>query len=77
MDDMSKEVSELERLLGLPDDFYQGLLKEDDWSFIIKLSAVFEAAGTQALAAKLQHKEIEDSFAQLDRKRVISPTYQC
>ena len=67
MDDMSKEVSELESLLGVPNGFYEGLLKEDDWSFIIKLSAVFEAAGTQALAAKLQHKEIEDSFAQLDQ----------
>jgi len=67
MDEMSIEVSELEELLDLPKNFYLGLLKEDDWSFVIKLSAVFEAAGTQALAAKLQHKEIEDSFAQLDQ----------
>ncbi len=53
MTEMSKEVSELESLLGLPNGFYNNLLAEDDWSFVIKLSALFEAASGQALATKL------------------------
>jgi len=67
MDEMSKEVSELEQLLGLPNGFYDTLLKEDDWSFVIKLSALFEAASGQALAAKLQHPEIESELSYLEQ----------
>jgi len=67
MDEMSKEVSELEIILGLPDGFYDNLLKEDDWSFMVKLSALFEAASGQALSAKLQHPEIESELSCLDQ----------
>lgn len=67
MDDISKEVSDLEVLLGLPGGFYSALLKEDDWSFVIKLSALFEAASGQALSAKLQHSEIETELSYLDQ----------
>lgn len=67
MDDISKEVSELEALLGLPSGFYLALLKEDDWSFVIKLSALFEAASGQAISAKLQHPEIETELSYLDQ----------
>jgi len=64
---ISKEVAELEELLGLPNGFYKNLLKEDDWSFVIKLSALFEAASGQALAAKLQHSEIESALSYLEQ----------
>jgi hypothetical protein len=67
MTEISKEVSELESLLGLPDGFYNNLLAEDDWSFVIKLSALFEAASGQALATKLQHPEIESSLSYLEQ----------
>src|SRR5680860_351259 len=67
MTEMTKEVSELERLLGLPNGFYNNLLSEDDWSFVIKLSALFEAASGQALAAKLQHPEIESALSYLEQ----------
>jgi len=67
MSGISKEVAELEELLGLPNGFYKNLLKEDDWSFVIKLSALFEAASGQALAAKLQHSEIESALSYLEQ----------
>lgn len=67
MTEMSKEVSELESLLGLPNGFYDNLLMEDDWSFVIKLSALFEAASGQALATKLQHPEIESALSYLEQ----------
>ncbi len=67
MSDISKEVSELEEVLGLPKQFYKNLLQEDDWSFVIKLSALFEAASGQALSAKLQHPEIENELSYLEQ----------
>jgi hypothetical protein len=67
MDKISKEVSELESFLGLPNGFCYALLKEDDWSFVIKLSALFEAASGQALSAKLQHSEIASELSYLDQ----------
>ena len=67
MNDISREVAELEKVLGLPDKFYEKLLKEDDWSFVIKLSALFEAASGQALTAKLQHSEIERELSCLEQ----------
>ena len=67
MDDISKEVLGLENILGLPRRFYNNLLSEDDWSFVIKLSALFEAASGQALAAKLKHSEIERALSYIEQ----------
>ncbi|MDN3717770.1 hypothetical protein [Vibrio breoganii] len=72
MDAISKEVSALENHLGLPSGFYDALLAEDDWSFVIKLSALFEAASGQALAAKLQHSEIENELSYLEQSKKIA-----
>jgi hypothetical protein len=36
------DVKAFERRLGLPVGFYERLLQEDDWSFVIKLNALFE-----------------------------------
>ncbi|WP_290436652.1 hypothetical protein [Aeromonas caviae] len=72
MDAISKEVSALESKLGLPSGFYNALLTEDDWSFVIKLSALFEAASGQALWAKLQHPEIENELSYLEQSKKIA-----
>jgi len=37
----------------LPDDFYNNLLKEDDWSFVIKLHSLIEASVTHLLTETL------------------------
>lgn len=71
MDAISKEISYLESHLGLPTGFYYALLAEDDWSFVIKLSALFEAASGQALGAKFQHPEIENELAYLEQSKKI------
>ena len=72
MDEISREVSNLESLLRLPSGFYNSLMAEDDWSFVIKLSALFEAASGQALAAKLQHSEIESELSYLEQVKKIN-----
>lgn len=59
-------VSGLERELSLPDGFYIDLLKEDDWSFIIKLHSLFEAAITQLLVESLGKTELYTVLSRLE-----------
>lgn len=65
-EDLFKEVAAFEARLGLPGGFYDSLLKSDDWSFVVKLNALFEAACTEALVARLACPEIADNLARLD-----------
>lgn len=60
------DVCQLETRLGLPVGFYEKLLKEDDWSFVIKLNALFEAACTHILVVRLSTPELEEAIANLD-----------
>ncbi|MCB2037109.1 MAG: hypothetical protein KDF56_09430 [Ottowia sp.] len=52
--------------LGLPEGFYPKLLEEDDWSFVIKLNALVEAACSDALAARLHAPQLSACLATLD-----------
>ncbi len=58
-------ITTSESRLGVPDGFFRSLPKEDDWSFVIKLHAVFEAAATSILSKKLG-EEIEEVLARLE-----------
>ena len=62
-----EEVRKFEQKLGLPKDFYNQLLREDDWSFVIKLNALFEGATTHVLTTRLHAPELVDAFAHLDQ----------
>ena len=64
--DIFTDIKSLETKLGLPVDFYHTLVDEDDWSFVIKLNALIEAACTHALAARLHAPELIGSLASLD-----------
>jgi hypothetical protein len=67
MDDLIfAEVAALEKRLGLVEGFYDQLVKNDDWSFVVKLNALFEAACTQALIVRLSCPELTDNLAHLD-----------
>lgn len=65
-DQILADIGSFEHKLGLPQGFYQTLLSEDDWSFVIKLSALFEAAATHALTVRLGYPQLVDSFSYLD-----------
>ncbi|RQW68679.1 hypothetical protein EBB56_21400 [Halomonas sp. YLB-10] len=67
MAEIFEDIKQFEERLELPNDFYLQLLKEDDWSFVIKLSALVEAGCTHILAHKLRNPELEDSFAYLEQ----------
>lgn len=63
---MLEYISALEDRIGLPKNFVHRLTSEDDWSFIIKLNALFEASATHLLTSRLQAPELEGSFSYLD-----------
>ena len=60
------DIESLEVLLGLPKGFYDQLLSEDDWSFVIKLNALFEGVCTEVLSSRLGAPEILNALAHLD-----------
>jgi hypothetical protein len=61
----TKAVSDLETELGLPKGFFNGLVHEDDWSFVIKLHALFESAFAYVVGHKLG-VQVADIIARLD-----------
>jgi hypothetical protein len=66
-DVISKEQGDFEESVGLPRGFAGGLAQGDDWSFIIKLSALIDAALTWALAARFNADPVlEDHLARLN-----------
>ncbi len=59
-------LAELESNIGVKHGFFERLLDEDDWSFIIKLHAVFEAVITHLLTYHFQEEALGDLFARLE-----------
>lgn len=66
MTEIFDEVAAIERRLGLPTGFYQSLLAESDWAFVIKLHALFEAVATHTLVIKLGHDSLEESLSRIE-----------
>jgi hypothetical protein len=64
---ISLDVNSFEEKLGLEKGFSFALISENDWSFIIKLSALVEAACTHSLVVKFGYPEIEESLAYLEQ----------
>lgn len=54
-----------EAQLGVPTGFFERLMYEDDWSFLIKLHALVEASSTTLLVEALNRPELRDQFARL------------
>jgi hypothetical protein len=65
--DIQQKVDEFEERLGLPRGFYTHLLEEDDWSFVIKISALIEASCTHILSYIFRHPGLEDNFSYLEQ----------
>lgn len=64
--EMDKEIMQLEKNIGLTTGYYSKLLAEDDWSFIIKISALFEAVATEALSVKFGNRKINETVSYLE-----------
>ncbi|MBT8356725.1 MAG: hypothetical protein KJO61_03040 [Deltaproteobacteria bacterium] len=66
MSDVVKNVYKLAEALGIPGGFYFNLIKQDDWSSIIKLHALLEAAITYLIVEATNNKKLEDIFSRLE-----------
>ena len=54
---------------GLPNTFFDDLQKGDDWSFVIKIHAIFEALVTDLIRVELGRKELADLLARIELSR--------
>lgn len=63
---MDKGILELEQRMGLSSGFFEKLIQEDDWSFIIKLHALFEGACTHLLLFHFQEPTLFEVLSRLE-----------
>jgi hypothetical protein len=61
-----KDILELEQKFNVGIGFFNNLIKESDWSFVIKLHAVFEAILASAIAEKLNKPELSAIFQHVE-----------
>lgn len=66
LDSAAGEVNELESRVGVSPGFFRKLLDEDDWSFVIKLHALFEAACTHLLLYHFREPNLAHVFSRLE-----------
>jgi len=64
--DLLDRIRDLEKEVGITPGFFHGLIKEDDWSFIIKLHSLFEAAVSHLLIKALQKDELKEIIPSLE-----------
>jgi hypothetical protein len=65
IEDIFKPIKELNIEMGLNEDFLFNLVKEDDWSFIIKLHALVEAVTTRLIVKQLGNDKLEDILSEI------------
>lgn len=66
MDTLIKCTSEFEERIGLRHGFFNEIIRQDDWSFVIKLHAFIEACLTNAICSALERPELEPVISRLD-----------
>lgn len=59
-------ILELESKVGVPENFFRSLTQADDWSFVIKLHALFEAACTHLLLFPFKEPNLSEVFSRLE-----------
>lgn len=64
--DQIYRVRKFENELGLPERFFETIMEEDDWSFVIKLHALIEASITNILTDKFIDQDLVDIFSQME-----------
>jgi len=63
---MNNEIEDIEKYLGLKHGFFKNLQFDDDWSFIVKLNSLFEAAVSSMVTEELARKELKDTFSNMN-----------
>lgn len=63
---LAKNITDLETKVGARKGFFAHLLEEDDWSFVIKLHALFEAACTHLLLYHFDEPNLSSVIGRLE-----------
>lgn len=66
MEEFGDDLREFEEIIGVSSGFYKKLIEEDDWSFVIKLHALLEAATTHLIVFHLQESNLRKIISRLD-----------
>src|SRR5882724_10809892 len=69
MSDSEKEETletALSRILGVATDFFAALEKNDDWTFVIKLHALVEAALNHLIIARIGEPSLQKFVSRLE-----------
>jgi hypothetical protein len=64
-DQFNSELSELEKEIGVQPGFFEGLIHEDSWSFVIKTCAFFQTLIAQTLSLQLGRPELFPELSNL------------
>jgi hypothetical protein len=59
-------ISTIEKDFSIPEGYFVSFLREDDWSFIIKIHALLEAAASQLLAHAAGDVRLQKVFERLE-----------
>jgi hypothetical protein len=65
MSEVYERINKLEKELELPENFYFKISEDDDWSFIIKLHSLIEAAVTNCIVNALGDARLENLVVSL------------
>jgi len=60
-----QHIRDFEAQLGVAKGFFEALLRENDWSFLIKIHALVEAGATNVIVEAMGKPELRNHFAQL------------
>jgi hypothetical protein len=70
--EVSPAILELESKIGVPENFFRSLNETDDWSFVIKLHALFESACTHLLLFHFREPELSEVFSRLELSNKVT-----
>ena len=63
---ITEAIEKLERELALPKHFFNFLMNEDDWSFVVKLHALIEGAVSYLLVHQPGFNPLGDIFSSIE-----------
>lgn len=70
-------IGEFEKRVGLPTGFVYSLSQEDDWTFVIKIHALYETALTHILVTTFGNQKLRATLAEISMADKLNFTSAC
>ena len=70
-------IGEFEKRVGLPTGFVYSLAQEDDWTFVIKIHALYETALTHILVTTFGNQKLRATLAEISMADKLNFTSAC